>query len=97
MGCIKLEPKKMLNFYLKIFNRAYSKVVKLIGHDNTTHNIELDRVGKNLIGKKFIGVFASDAYPKFDGRESYCIVNLSKTNTNGTHWVAGMYKRDNIL
>ena len=98
MGCIKLEPKKkMLNFYLKIFNQAYNKVVKLIGHDGTTHNVELNRVGKNLIGNFFIGVFASDAYPKFDGRESYCIVNLSKTNTNGTHWVARMCKRNTIL
>ena len=80
-----------------MFNRSYTKVVKLIGHDNTTHNVELDRVGKKLIGKKFIGVFASDAYPKFDGSESYCIVNLSKTNTNGTHWVARMCKRNTIL
>ena len=80
-----------------MFNRSYTKVVKLIGHYNTTHNVELDRIGKKLIGKKFIGVFASDAYPKFDGSESYCIVNLSKTNTNGTHWVARMCKRNTIL
>ena len=87
----------MLNFYLKIFNQAYNKVVKLIGHDGTTHNVELNRVGRKMIGQKFIGVFASDAYPKFDGRESYCIVDLSKTNTNGTHWVARMCKRNTIL
>ena len=80
--------KKMLKF-----QTIYDEVVKRIGHDHSTSNEELERVGIQTIGDKFLGVFASDTFPRATRHETYCIVNLDDSNGAGTHWVARMTKK----
>ena len=75
------------------FQTIYDEVVKRIGHDHSTSNEELERVGIQTIGDKFLGVFASDTFPRATRHETYCIVNLDDSNGAGTHWVARMTKK----
>ena len=52
--------------------------------DGTTTESLLNHVGKQLFGRKFGGVFASNEKPR--GR--YCIVNTMPRGTSGEHWLA---------
>ena len=80
--------KKMLKFRL-----IYNEVVDRIGHDRSTSNEEVERVGIQTMGDKLLGVFASDTFPRATRRETYCIVNLDDSKGAGTHWVARMTKK----
>ena len=49
---------------------------------------QLDALGKEMLGKKYIGTFAQDEMPS---RSGYMIVNVDtskKINTDKAHWVA---------
>lgn len=76
--------------------REYLKILKLIedalGKDSTT-NTELDKVGKYVLGDKYVGTFSSDEIPKMKHGDC-CIVNLDDSSKGGSHWV-GLYKDKN--
>ena len=72
-------------------------MIELLGNDSTTNNIELDAAGQYLFGDRWKGVFASDTWTdNHDGR--FAIVNLSKSTSGGSHWVAfnGFYWYDSL-
>ena len=71
----------------KIFYSYVNEINKLIGHSNTTFGDELNGIGKFLFGKKFKGVWPSDKIPKL-GKNQYVILNLDKSNEEGSHWIA---------
>ena len=68
----------------------YEKILKKIEskHGNgTTTNHQLDRIGKGLFGKKYIGTFPSDKIPVLQPG-TYCIANLDNSSQKGSHWIA---------
>tara|TARA_B100001013_G_scaffold141301_1_gene83423 strand:+ start:959 stop:1408 length:450 start_codon:yes stop_codon:yes gene_type:complete len=71
----------------QIFFDIYEKEIAPLLPDKPegSNNFELDRVGKKLLGKKYIGTYASDKIPR--DKQGYFIVNLDKSNQKGSHWV----------
>ncbi len=61
----------------------YTDYVKLlkkkIGIKNSIYNDQLEKIGSNLIGKKFLGVYPSDSIPKYKNN-TYLIFNVDKKN-----------------
>ena len=62
---------------------------------NGTNNFELEKVGRKLIGSKFIGVYASDKIPK--DKQGYFICNLDQSNMGGSHWVGVVRDQDGTM
>ena len=79
----------------KIFNDITKQIEKVIGHGNETYTNELERIGKQIFRNKFVGVFPSDKIPKLNNN-NYTIINLDKSDEEGSHWVA-LAKRDNEI
>ena len=69
----------------KLYNIELTKIIKKMGK-NTTDNFQLDKVGKQLFGNKYIGTFSSDNIPTMR-QGQYCIVNTDPSNMPGEHWV----------
>ena len=68
------------------FWKIYEQVLSILPEkSNGTTNFELEKIGRKLIGPKFIGVYASDKIPR--DKQGYFIVNLDKSNQKGSHWV----------
>ena len=66
----------------------YKKQIIRIEGKGALDNIQLDKIGKQLLGKKYIGTYAQDELPS---RSGYMIVNVDtskKINTPDAHWVA---------
>ncbi len=84
---------------MEIYNSELKRIIGLIGHDNTTTNTDLDRIGKKLFRRKYVGTFASDRLPTLSEDRNFCIINVDTTGMPGSHWVACCYdaKRDDIL
>ena len=72
------------NWYYKIYNNEVLPLLPDTPEGST--NFELDRVGKKLLGKKYLGTFPSDKIPK--NKIGYFICNLDTSNMGGSHWVA---------
>ena len=77
--------KKEIVSLLKLFRQKY-------GND-TLDNVQLNRIGKEYLGKKFVGVFPYDRYPNKNG---FAIINTDNSHQQGTHWMM-IYKVNNIL
>lgn len=69
------------------YNHYLDRLYRVIGN-KTTYLDELDRAGKKLLGVKFKGVYPSDRIPKLNDLSPYCILNLDKSNEQGSHWIA---------
>jgi len=76
-----INPYEIKNFY----DESLRKIQDKIGND-TTDNVQLDIVGRELFKKKFGGVFSQDEIPK--SKSKYYIVNTDTSDKAGTHWVA---------
>lgn len=78
--------------------RDYLKILKsiegVLGKGSTT-NFELDKIGKRVLGDKYIGTFSSDQIPRMKNSEC-CIANLDDSSKGGSHWV-GLYKNKNNI
>jgi hypothetical protein len=85
-------PNIMMNekAVMAVFRKHKRKMIKVFGRAVTRDN-QLDYVGKQLFGSKFIGVFGQDnanwarlkATPN-----SMMIINTDPANKRGKHWVA---------
>ncbi len=62
--------------------------------DNLTFSKDLERLGKQLYGIKFKGVFSSDKIPRVNEISPYAIINLDNSSEPGSHWVAIAYDSD---
>ena len=86
----KKESEKMYNVILK---NMYKKVGK-----KTTYLKKLHTTAKQLFGKRFLGIFASNTIPTNIKKGELCIVNLDKSWESGSHWVGlGRAKDDGFL
>jgi len=79
-----------------IYKSLLKNIAEPILTDQSTYSTDLTRVGKQLLGDDFVGVFAADKIPSMsNGR--YAIVNLDKTGQAGSHWVALAKSNNNTL
>jgi hypothetical protein len=61
--------------------------------DDVTSDTQLRAAGIRLLGRPFIGVYASDTIPKFPRSGLVCcIVNIDNHTQAGTHWL-GLAKK----
>jgi hypothetical protein len=61
-------------------------------------NKQLEDLGKKLLGKSFLGVYPSDSIPEI--KNTHCssiIFNLSKHTEPGSHYVAVLFKKNQIF
>ena len=75
--------------------KEYNKIVRHMENDvfhsnQETSNQQLDRIGAQLFGSQWGGVYAEDEDIKINKNKMYYIVNTDKQNQAGTHWV-GLY------
>ena len=71
----------------ELFLKYKKKFIKKLGKQ-ALDNFQLEKLGKELFGKKFIGVFAQDELPN---RVGYLIINTDtrkKINSHSAHWIA---------
>jgi hypothetical protein len=75
-----MNPDLLFDYYKK-------QIIKKLGK-KALDDVQLNKLGKELFGKKFIGVFSQDQLPT---RSGYYIINTDtskKINSNSAHWVA---------
>ena len=85
--------QKAENYYNKILRT----IEKKHGND-TTYQDQLEKIGQQLFGVRFKGVFPSDKIPMLNDLKPYCILNLDNSKEPGSHWVALVKcKNDAIL
>ncbi len=66
-------------------------MIRLFKHDTTTTSPELDKVGKQLFGAKYLGTFAQDMLPDkiYEKKNNlYAIINTDLQGQPGEHWTA---------
>lgn len=59
-------------------------------------SVQLDDIGKTMMGKDYCGTFAYDQYPANAPQCSYAIINTDNSRQSGTHWI-GVYKHEKTL
>ena len=72
-----------------LFKKYKKQIIKQLGRKALADD-QLNELGKQMLGKKYIGTFAQDKLPS---RSGYMIVNVDtskKINTPDAHWV-GIY------
>jgi hypothetical protein len=77
------------------YKRYLSGIKQTLGN-GTTNSDELTKLGKRLFGKKYKGTFSADTIPKMEN-ETYAIVNLDKSSKGGSHWIALVKRKDEIV
>ena len=71
------------------FHKTVKMISRMVGHNHSTTNFELDKIGKKLFGKSWGGAFPADFDADFENKKKrYYIYNTDKANEEGTHWVA---------
>jgi hypothetical protein len=78
----------------KLYVKYYKKIRPLIGI-NITYSNQLNKIGVQLFGRKFLGVYSSDDSPMLKNNQSM-IINVDKKNQKGSHWLA-VIKHNNII
>ena len=79
------------------YNSTLKLICKLIGHNKTTTNFELNRIGKTLFNNKFAGCFPIDKIPKLNSLQKYCILNLDNSRGSGSHWISCVFDNGNYI
>jgi len=69
-----------------LFHKTVRDVVDKLG-DKATNSIELNLLGKEMFGKKFVGVFPVDKITSAKSKK-YSIVNLDSSDQPGSHWIS---------
>lgn len=74
--------------FIKKLNKMYGK--------NETIGYTVQKLARQFIGDKFIGVYSVDKIPRI-GYGKCCIVNLDKHDEPGSHWIALARQGDYIM
>ena len=80
---------------LKSYEINLMYIMDIIG-SSTTNNIQLDSIGKYLLGKNYLGTFSSDKFPKNIKNENCFILNNKSSKEAGEHFIS-VYKRNGKL
>ncbi len=73
------------DMYMEVYNSLVSLLSSVLGN-KTTNNRQLGRVGRQLFGNEFLGVFPRDKIPVFPKGKSFCIINTDTSDGRGVHW-----------
>ena len=57
------------------YNSIIAVIERRMGKSTTTDNVELERMGRTLLGAKFKGVYASDGIPALTAKQPYAVIN----------------------
>ena len=79
--------KKIKKIAEKEYKKALKQISKIVGN-KTTYSDDLEKAGKKLFRKKFLGVFSSDLIPNKIPNGYMAIVNLDNSKMSGSHWVS---------
>ena len=61
-------------------------------------NEYVEKIGKKILGKIFLGTFPCDLHPKVNSKKMFCLVfNLSKHDTKGSHFIAVFASKKDII
>jgi hypothetical protein len=61
-------------------------------------NEYVEKTGKKILGKIFLGTFPCDLHPKTKNKKQFCLVfNLSKHDTKGSHFIAVFASEKEII
>ena len=71
----------------KLYAECFKVAKNMVGN-KTTFLTQLDKAGKKLFKRKFRGVYPSDKIPILNDLVPYCILNLDRSDQNGSHWIA---------
>ena len=81
---------------IKKYNEFVSVIEKRLGKNTTTDNAELYRVGRELFGARFKGVYASDGIPALTAKQPFAVINnkargvrrrtLARHSTDSSDW-----------
>lgn len=77
---------------MRLYNKILNKIQRKIGN-GITDSEQLNKLGKKMFGKKYLGTFPYDLAPQKNG---YCIVNLDDKTMSGSHWVGVIIKLPNM-
>ena len=67
------------------YNSIVAVIERRMGKSTTTDNVELERMGRTLLGAKFKGVYASDGVPALTANKPYAVINNKPAP--GEHWL----------
>ena len=79
--------KQIENYAHLIYDTLLCDIVYPLLGTKVTYSDEVNKVGKQLLGKDFVGVFASDQIPRLKNKQC-CVLNLDKSHEAGSHWIA---------
>lgn len=82
---------------LKIYNCVLEKIMYPALGKGITFSDKLKKVGCQLFGRKFAGVFDSDSIPNLTNKTPYAIINLDGRHEPGSHWIAIAHFGNNIM
>lgn len=83
----KLKTKDEL-YADNLYKYILKNIVKTLLGTGTTYSNDLERVGEQMLGRKFGGVYASDVKLNLSDNSPYAIINLDKSDEPGSHWIA---------
>lgn len=95
-----MDEQTIINEWNKNITHLYkqlSKNNKRPYNGGTTSNTELDLLGRQFIGPKFIGVFAVDSKINLGKlKTAYFIINNEKIGKPGQHWLSVVKSNNNL-
>lgn len=78
-----MNEKKLLSSYSHILKSLELKLGK-----GATNNVQLSKIGKQLIGNEFVGVYPQDSVPFLRlPSKCYFIINVDTKDKLGSHWI----------
>ena len=81
-------PKLSEKETLIIFNKYKKTMIKLMGSKSTTSR-QLNIIGNQLFGNRYIGTFSQDNIPFHKVKpDTFAIINTDTQGKPGVHWVA---------
>lgn len=80
---------------MKIYNKVLKQIESMLGTDGSTYTDQLNKIGKEILGDKYVGTFSSDKIPQLTDKHPYAIINLDDSSSPGSHWVA-IAQKNNI-
>lgn len=72
----------------RLFHLILPLIYELVGHKEATEELELTKVGKELFGENFLGVFGRGETTSVAGKGEMKIINNIRRGEGGEHWVA---------
>lgn len=72
---------------MKKYNAIVAVIERKMGKSTTTDNVELEKMGRTLLGMKLKGVYASDGIPALTAKQPYAVVNNKTAASGGEHWL----------